>query len=453
MAETARQPVPAPLRSDQASAVLHSVMLQLDASQWWTPEQLELGMQQQLQQLLLHAQTHSPFYRQRLRDIDVANFTRAAFADIPLLTRADLQQSNQTIDAEYLPANHGSPQETMTSGSTGTPVRIRGTGVTALMWNALNLREHLWHQRDTRQVACSIRWRSDGIGLSQSGVTLPDWGVPINQFFHTAPSFYLNSAVDIAQQRQWLLQRQPVYLLSHPSNVAALARSFRKAGESLPALREIRTLSESVGRELRELVQEVFGTSITDCYSSQELGYIALQCPQFAHYHVQSESVLVEVLRADGSQCAPFEPGRLVITSLRNYATPLIRYELGDYGALGDKCPCGRGLPVLYVVKGRVRNMLQLPDGTQHWPNFGFRKMMEIVDLRQFQIVQTQLDRVEFKLVVDAAPLTVEQETQLKQVLQESLGYPLQIAISYHEALPHSGSGKFEDFVSLISAD
>ncbi len=453
MADIARKPVPAPLRDDQASAVLHSVLLQLDASQWWTSIQLEQGMLQQLQQLLLHAQTHSPFYRQRLRDINVANFTRKALTDIPLLTRTDLQQANQTIDAEYLPPNHGSPQETMTSGSTGTPVRIRGTGVTALMWNALNLREHFWHQRDTRQVACSIRWRSDAIGLSQGGVALPDWGTPINQFFHTAPSYYLNSAVDIAQQLQWLQQRQPVYLLSHPSNVAALARSFRRAGDSLPALREIRTLSESVSQELRALVQEVFGTSITDCYSSQELGYIALQCPQFSHYHVQSESVLVEVLRADGSQCAPFEPGRLVITSLRNYATPLIRYELGDYGALGDECPCGRGLPVLHTVKGRVRNMLRLPDGTQRWPNFGFRKMMEIVDLRQFQIVQTHLDRVELKLVVDAAPLAVAQELRLKQVLQENLGYPLQIAISYHAMLPRSSSGKFEDFVSLISAD
>lgn len=453
MAETARMPIPAPLRDDQASAVLHSVLQQLDASQWWTPAQLEQGILQQLQQLLLHAQTHSPFYRQRLRDIEVAKFTRANLARIPVLTRAELQQANQTIDAGCLPANHGSPQETMTSGSTGTPVRIRGTGVTAMLWNALNLREHLWHQRDTSQVACSIRWRSDAIGQSQGGVTLPDWGAPINQFFHTSPSYYLNSAVDIAQQRQWLLQRQPVYLLSHPSNVAALARCFRRSGGSIPALREVRTIGESVGQELRDLVQEVFGARITDCYSSQELGYIALQCPQTAHYHVQSESVLVEVLRPDGSECAPFETGRLVITSLRNYATPLIRYEVGDYGALGDNCPCGRGLPVLHTIKGRVRNMLLLPDGSQRWPNFGFRKMMEIAELRQFQIVQTQLDRVELRLVVDEAPLADEREMRLKQVLQENLGYPLQIAISYHGALPRNSSGKFEDFVSLISVD
>lgn len=443
--------VPKPLDATGNSVVLHSVLQQLDASQWWPLEQMRRGQLQQLRKLLHHARNHSPFYGQRLQHLDVDRFTLAQLAELPVLTRSQLQDENAAIDAQVLPPDHGVAKETMTSGSTATPVRIRATGVNALLWNALNMREHLWHGRDTRQVACAIRWRGDGIGMSSDGVTLPDWGAPVNQFFHTAPSYYLNSAMDIAVQARWLAHRQPAYLMSHPSNIVALAEQQRHAAGLLSRLREIRTVGEMVTAELRALVQEVFAVPVTDCYTSQELGYIALQCPQHLHYHVQAESVLVEVLREDGSTCAPYETGRLVITSLRNYATPLVRYDIGDYGALGEACPCGRGLPVLHSISGRVRNMLVLPDGNRRWPNFGFGKMMKIAELRQFQVVQTGPVDIELKLVTDA-PLSSHQELGLQSILRESLGYPFHITISYHGALARSAGGKFEDFISLVSA-
>ena len=182
-----RKPVPHPLNSDHHSAVLHSVLQQLDTSQWWSPAQLEQGAMQQLQRLLQQAKTCSPFYRQRLQHLDMANFGRANLGEIPVLTRAELQQANADIDADRLPPDHGVARETMTSGSTGEPVRIRGTGVTALLWNALNLREHLWQQRDTTKVNSSIRWRGDSIGKSDAGVALTGWGAPVNQFYLTAP--------------------------------------------------------------------------------------------------------------------------------------------------------------------------------------------------------------------------------------------------------------------------
>jgi len=443
--------IPKPLTGNPEDALLHSVLQQLDKSQWWSRAQLEQGCLPQLQRLLQHAKTHSPFYQQRLRQIDVSSANLENYVEIPVLNRAQLQAINATIDADSLPPDHGAPKETMTSGSTGAPVRIRGTGVTALLWQAFNLREHMWQQRDPHQTACSIRWRSDSIGKSAAGIALPDWGAPINQFYKTGPSYYLNSAVDVAQQKLWLENIRPAYLMSHPSNVAALAELFRREGSDLPSLLEIRKVGESISLELRKLVRDVFSASLTDFYSSQELGYIALQCPQHEHYHVQTESVLVEVLREDGTPCDVHEIGRLVITSLRNYATPLLRYDIGDYGALGEPCSCGRGLPVLHSINGRVRNMLQLPDGNRRWPNFGFQKMMDIAELRQFQLVQWQPDAIELKLVVAASPLSPVQEANLQRVLCESLGYPFHITISYHAALPRSAGGKFEDFISLIS--
>jgi phenylacetate-coenzyme A ligase PaaK-like adenylate-forming protein len=92
---------------------------------------------------------------------------------------------------------------------------------------------------------------------------------------------------------------------------------------------------------------------LTDLYAADEAGCIALQCPDHEHYHVQSESVLVEVLDVEGRACAPGAVGRVVVTTLQNFAMPLVRYDIGDVAEAGDPCPCGRGLPVLRRIARR----------------------------------------------------------------------------------------------------
>ena len=96
-------------------------------------------------------------------------------------------------------------------------------------------------------------------------------------------------------------------------------------------------------------------------YSSQEVGYIALECPTGESYHVQAENVLVEVLDDQDRPCSPGDVGRVVVTALHNFATPLLRYDIGDYAEVGAPCPCGRGLPALRRIMGRQRNMALLP--------------------------------------------------------------------------------------------
>src|SRR3546814_3878705 len=91
------------------------------------------------------------------------------------------------------------------------------------------------------------------------------------------------------------------------------------------------TVGETVSAKARGLVQRAWGVPLKDSYSCEEAGYLTMQCPDHEVYHVQSENVLLEVVDDDGRPCGPGETGRVLITSLHNFATPLIRYELGDY--------------------------------------------------------------------------------------------------------------------------
>jgi phenylacetate-CoA ligase len=142
------------------------------------------------------------------------------------------------------------------------------------------------------------------------------------------------------------------------------------------------------------------------------------------------------------------------VTTLHNFATPLLRYELGDYAEVGGACPCGRGLPVLTRVFGRQRNMLTLPDGGQRWPTFGdstefVAALSTLPSIEQFQVIQRSTEKLEVRLVC-ARPLDEVEEELVCDYLDGALGARFETTFSYYDEIPRSPGGKFEDFRSEI---
>lgn len=424
-----------------------AMQYQLEHSQWWSPDALQDQQFQQLAKVLTHAFETVPFYRERLSVIGFRpnqTITPAQFATLALLRRSDVQSLGDALRSQQPPPDHGRLLVHQTSGSTGRPIRAFGTEITQFFWNALTLRDHLWHGRDLSGKLASIRTTVEN-GLARG------WGPSTDVAFDTGASATLNIRADIETQLRWLREQDPDYLLSHPSNLLALAQGCLAAGIRLPKLREVRAFGETVTSELRIACREAWGVSVADAYSAQEIGYIALQCPEHEHYHIQSENVLVEVLNDENRPCAPGEIGRVVITTLHNFAMPLIRYEILDYAEAGEACPCGRGLPVIRRVLGRQRNLVTLPDGRRHWPSFPAESWAHIAPIRQIQLVQRELDGIEARLVSDR-PLAAEEERQLGAVLQERLGYPFRITFQYLEQIERKANFKYEDFISELPA-
>jgi phenylacetate-CoA ligase len=433
--------MPAPV-----GASMLAMQFQLEQSQWWPPEVLA---QQQLRQaglLLQHVYDTVPFYRERLEAAGWrpgAAITSQMWARVPLLARADIQASGEALRSKAPPADHGRLLEYQSSGSTGEPIHTWGSEVTHFFWGALTLRDHLWHRRDLGGKLAAIRTKV-------KEEALPGWGPSTDVVYATGPSATLDVSTDVDDQLRWLERNEPDYLLTHPSNALALARRSLELGLRLPSLREVRSFGEMLPPELRPACREAWSVPVTDSYSAREVGYIALQCPGHEHYHVQAENLLVEVLREDGAACRPGEIGRVVLTTLHNFVMPLIRYAIGDYAKAGERCACGRGLPVLERIMGRQRNMVILPDGTRHWPYFPLKSWMHIAPLRQIQLVQKSREHIEARLVV-AAPLDPEQERQFARTLQDSLGYPITVTFRYPERIERAPGFKYEDFISEVA--
>lgn len=435
------------------AAMLLALQSQFMQSQWWSREQLLAHQLRQAQLLLRHAWETVPFYRHRLPVDLSAPLTIEQWQRIPILTRRDIQDAGASLHSTRLPPQHGKTHKTQTSGSTGEPVQMLGTELTRLFWDAFALRDYHWHSSDFSASFAAIRIFPGKLGAPPDGSHAKDWGGAVACVHGTGPALALSLTADVETQACWLQRHNPGMLLTYPTNLHELLENSAVHAWRLPRLTLVRTVGETLPPALRVRCREVWGVEIVDTYSSQEFGYLALQCPhcpQGGTYHAMAEGALVEILDSAGNPCLPGEVGRLVITSLHNFAQPLIRYEIGDYAEVGQPCACGRGLPAIARFVGRSRNMLTLPDGRRHWPLVGFAEFRKVAPIRQYQMVQRTCEEIETRWVVER-PLRLDEEANLSKVIQEALGYPFRLTFVYYDGeIPRTQGGKFEEFVSHV---
>lgn len=416
---------------------------QIAAAEWLNPAQIRTRQLAQLVALARHFEAQSPRFAQRLRSAGLAPAELArvgGFMRLPPVDRRWLQNTDELFAAR-IPRGHEPVSVIATSGSTGEPITIRRTHITQLVWLANVLREHRWLKSDFSVPMASIRANFVAPKL------LPGWGPPADFVVRTGPFLGLPVAMDAELLFDQLAAFRPGSLVVYPTTLAALLDVVAARGSCLADNPIIRTIGETVSPALRERTMAHFGVRLRDCYSSQEAGHIAIECPDGDCYHVAAEALIVEVLREDGTACEAGETGEVVITDLHNHATPIIRYAIGDHAEVAAPCSCGRGALALKRILGRERNLVLMPDGSRHWPLFGFRQFRELAPIQQFQLVQYAPERIEVRLVAERE-VTVSEEAALSAHMAQTLGYPFQFDFRYFTGrLPSSQSGKFEEFL------
>ena len=433
-----------PAIPDPNGALMLALQYQFEQSEKLSSCELRALQFKQAESLLYIAKRSVPLYKDRIPKLGSA-LTQKIWNDIPVLTRAELVDAKDLIINKKPLQGHDQLHKITTSGSTGIPITAYGTPMTRLFWDAFTLRDHLWQKRDLRGKLVSIRPEQCEPGKP---IEAKNWGSGTAVAFETGPAALMNSRTDIADQLLWLQKQKPDYLLSLPSILNELARCCIDQNIKLSNLKQIRTYGELLTDAVRDICQQAWGVAVVDTYSAQEVGYIAMQCPEHGNYHVQSESLLVEILDENDKPCAVGETGRVVVTTLLNFGAPLIRYAIGDYAQFGEPCACGRGLPVIQKIMGRQRNMMRTPDGRVHWPSFP-SSYWNLNKIKQMQLVQLEPDRLLIRLVVSEHLDEGEEET-LKSLFVECFQYEFLFQFEYLDAIPRSSGGKFEDFVCLV---
>jgi len=357
--------------------------VQLQRLQWFRAEKLLKIREKKLRKLLNKAVKEVPFYRELYHAIDVSKYgdTYELLQRLPIVTRkmlSDTPLQKRTAAS----VDHSKTLKRTTSGSTGKPVAILETKSSAAYWKAIQLR-HLWaygvrpSDRILRMLpatpAASIRFfRGDN---------------PLDRLFkNVVRPFDMGPGID-AQFTAKIIESRANVLIVQPSTLLAIIKKMEESGVSL-SFKIIVTGGENLMPATRKRIQDTFHCDVYNLYGTVELGNIAWECPSHTAYHINADSVVLELKN-------PRQVGRSIIegeaigTCLYRYATPIIRYLIGDVVRLReDECSCGRGLPLLERVEGRLVDCIVAKDGSFISPYVLTTALQKIEGIQQFKIIQ-----------------------------------------------------------------
>ena len=413
----------------------------------WQSQYDTLKQQQELQwrlfsNLLKHCFRHVPYYRKCFAE---RGLRQSDFNSLDDLSRIPILSKNQLIaHADQLKADNFAkyrPSEIRTSGTTGTPLVVYwdlGSNILELtcMWRHFNWGGYRLGEPflDIRSVVMAepagYKWNWKCRGLEMSSDNLR----PSN----------IREFAEIIRQHRIKLWR------GHPSSIDTLCRILDESGIEDIKPKYIYTSSEAVLEHQRKWIESWVGVPVCDSYGLKEHNALICQCPK-GGYHIASEYGLVEIIKDDGRPALPGEEGRIIATSLHNRAFPLLRYDTGDYATPTHlMCPCGRTLPLVEQLTGRIDDRLLTVDG--NWVSGVHFAFFFASGVRKAQLIQESPGSLDVYLVPleGYGPST---ENHLAEALKTKLGRSMNIVIHVVEELPDGSSGKFKFVINKLKKE
>ena len=351
----------------------------LRRSQWFDRKQLAEIQTKKLRQIVNHAYRKVSFYRQLYggTNLDFSNIDLHGVSRLPLVTKQRFRETplrqRTAVDANIVRC-----RPVYTSGSTGIPLKVMEEPQCMAHEEALSLRS-MWAEgvRPFDKV-CKV-YRTVPPFLNETNL-LTRW-LKSKFYRHLPTTDLISEHVNLCSA--W----KPHVLIASPWYYRALTRFLEENGKSLAFERTISS-GDLLDDATRNRITSAIQADVFDSYGLNEVGEVAWECPTHSGYHINAESLLVEFLR-DGEPVAAGEPGEVYVTSFCRTATPIIRYSTGDVATpIDDICPCGRGLPLLKNIQGRIADFIQWEDGHLMSPHEVTDDLQLTFGVEQFRVVQ-----------------------------------------------------------------
>lgn len=419
------------------------------ARERWSSQQWASWREERLAFVLDRAARRVPYYRdlwqERRRRGDNSSWER--LENWPLLEKEQLRKY-----APQFVADDCSRDQMLldsSSGTTGQPVKVWATRDTVRAWYALfEARCRQWNGLDKDQRWAIIGGR-EVTPISQDTPPFWVWNQPLKQLYLS--SYHIAAGL-IPHYVDALRKYRVEYILGYTSCLHALGRAMLREGITDLKLKAVLTNAEPVYDYQRETISRAFGCPVRESYGMVEMVAAASEC---AHgtLHQWPEVSFIEVL-ADGRPASPGEVGEFVCTSLLNGDMPLIRYRVGDRGALGPKpsaCRCGRPMPAIQSLQGRTADVVYSADGRQYSPNSFEAIFDDDYPMEEAQIIQHSLRQVTLKYVPLPA-FTSDTASALQAAIRERLG-PVAIQMEPVARIPRGPNAKLRTVVSELSEE
>jgi phenylacetate-CoA ligase len=250
----------------------------------------------------------------------------------------------------------------------------------------------------------------------------------------------------------YIRRQKPRIIVAYASMLTHFAIYLDERGVvDLPAPDGIITSTDMLFPSQRVLIERVFRARVFNRYGCREVHIVAAECDEHTGMHICADRLIVEFTDKTGQPVPADQPGRIVITDLFNYAMPFIRYDIGDIAIPGtERCPCGRGLPLMKELVGRHADILTTPEGRFVSASARTTILSKVPGMRECQLVQKATDWLQVN-VVRRPEYDEDSETTFRRYLTRFFGSRMQITFNYVSEIPKTASGKTRFSVSEIA--
>ncbi len=427
---------------------------ELKQSQWLSPEKIKEYQEIKLQKLINHSYYHVGYYRELFDELGLKPSDIKTIEDLqklPLLNKA-IVRSNLHFDLMSDNHNKKNVLKVSTSGSTGEPfVCYADKHQLEIRW-ASTLRSQEWSGYRFGDKQARL-WHQT-IGMT----TLQVIREKIDAFFNRRmfiPAYEMNKR-NLEGFINQLKQNKPVLIDGYAESFNFLAHYIENYGLEGVKPKAIMSSAQLLPPQSRKIMEKQFGCGVFDKYGSREFSGIAYECDAHDGHHVVAESYIVEILK-DGKPAKPGETGEVVITDLNNYCMPFIRYRIGDLAVAVDNskaCSCGRGLPKIGDIEGRVQAIIMTNNGS-YIPGTFFAHFFKDYDyiVRQYQVVQEEHGKITLKIVKGLSFAESVFKEKVLSGLYEFLGDDMVVEVEYVDKIAMVRTGKQQGSISKLTFD
>lgn len=415
-------------------------------TQWLPFEHLKDRQEQQLARLIEFAYENVPYYSKLLKSLGLTPSDVTTIEDLeklPVLTKQTIKENRQ----DFVPKSINKLRylNCSTSGTTGEPFKYEVS--TDCYERGLSLLYRGWGYAGY-EIA-------DKVALIEGSSSNPTpQSKPRKMFRNLLLNFRHYSSFTMSPKS---LQRyfnivnawRPSFVRGCASSVYLFAKFIRDNNLELRFQpKAVFTTSEMLFGGQRKVIEEVFNTRVFDHYGLNDGGISAYECEEHCGMHIDMERAILETVDDEGKQIVNQE-GRVLATSLYNYALPFVRYDTRDVGTISDsKCACGRETALLKGFLGRTNDALKLRGVIVSDPGYG--EMLGDFDIEQFQIIQEDPSSITFRIIKGKTYKKKDEksiEKRMGDLLRKQVG-EVNIKFDYVNSIPITEAGKYKFIIN-----
>jgi phenylacetate-CoA ligase len=428
-----------PLWDIKDKSIKMKTLSKLEKSQWMPENTFQLNQWQNLISILEYAYENCTYYKSIFSKNQITPHTIKSYPDllkVTILTKKMIQDNTDDLISKLY--NKETLISSKTGGSTGKSLTLFFNKECEEMRNAAAWRSDRWANWDLGDMRAAIWGNPPKADTLKKKIRseLYDRIIYLDTMDLNEKS--MMEFIDVYRKYK------PPIIFGHSHSIYIFARFLEEKGIIDLKPKGIISTSMMLMPHERELIERVFQCKVTDRYGCEEVGLIASECEKHEGMHLNIDHLYIEFIKEDGSPAKPGEEGNIVVTDLINRGMPLIRYKVEDVGVPTDrKCSCGRGLPLMEKVAGRVADFLLRRDGSLvAGVSLVERTLTAIKGIEQMQIVQEALDDIILNLVKGVG-YCVESENQLLNEFKNIFGKDIRIKVNTIDNIPQECSGKY----------